>query len=90
MSVQFTIAKPADWIEIFGDLLNGISGEKPFNFLKPELSDFVRKGEKTLDQKKNGLPKHSHTRATQLTQLLFIYRQITTCQEFYSKTKLHS
>ena len=51
-SVQFTIAKPADWIEIFGDLLNGISGEKPINSLKPELSDFVRKGEKTLDQKK--------------------------------------
>ena len=49
MSVQFTIAKPADWIEIFGDLLNGISGEKPINSLKPELSDFVRKGEKTLD-----------------------------------------
>ena len=41
MSVQFAIAKPADWIKIFGDLLNEIGGEKSINFLQPELSDFV-------------------------------------------------
>ena len=68
MSVQSVIAKPVDWIEIFGDLFNEIDGEKPINFLKPELSDFIWERGETLDQKKNGLPKHSHTRTTQLTR----------------------
>ena len=67
MSVQSVIAKPVDWIEIFGDLLNEIDGEKPIYFLKSELNGFIWEGG-TLDQNKNGLPKHSHTRTTQLTQ----------------------
>ena len=56
MSVQFAIAKAADWIKIFGALLNEIGGEKSINFPKPELSDFFWKGGKLLIKKRMGRP----------------------------------
>lgn len=56
MSVQSVIAKPVDWIEIFGDLLNEIGGEKPIYFLKPELSGFIWERGKLLIKIRMGCP----------------------------------
>ena len=50
---------------------------------------FVWKGG-AVGHKKNGLSKHSHTRTTQLTRYLYLYRHNAKCQEFCSKNKLYS
>ena len=70
-SVRFIIAKPAYWIEISRGLSFKPSNVKSrtagAGFPVINMGAFVWKGG-AVGQKKNGLPKHSHTRTTQLTR----------------------